>query len=221
MAEDGGMKRGGGRPGRKCTMEDVRLAELYSSAGADKPKLAKLLKVTTATVTRWMYDHDEFQAAVLKGRDAFDLEIAENSLLKKVTGYNQDEVTRERRFVPGENGEENSVEVIETKRVTKHFAADTNAIKFFLANRSRHNGRWTLQLYGDNPGAGGAGSEITGGEKEGDEIVIRINRRSAGIEISDDSDISVVRKQKPLPGCDEYEAEESEEKTEESGDEEA
>ena len=45
-------------------------------------KLGKLFKVTKQTIYNWQRAHPEFKAAIIEGKDEFDVMHAEQSLLK-------------------------------------------------------------------------------------------------------------------------------------------
>ncbi len=108
--------------------------------GFTTPKLAKLFKVATSTVNKWMKDFPEFKAAVQRGKDHFDTVKVEKSLLKRALGYKYTEVTSEpvTAVVDGKIVTSNGVLV--TKKVKKEIAPDTTAQIFFLKNRNPE--RW-------------------------------------------------------------------------------
>lgn len=103
-----------------------------SEGGFTDPKLAKLFKVVRATIKTWKKDHPEFLAAVRDGKDIWDTQIAENSILKRISGYKYNEITKE---VNEETGK------IETSKIVrKEVAGDVKAQIFWLRNRNRE--RW-------------------------------------------------------------------------------
>lgn len=121
-----------------------RLCRVHGFTRAD---LAVAFGTHPTTINFWMRKHPEFEQAVLRGKDAFDCEVAEHSLIRRVTGYNLVEVTEERQinkrydFFTGE--EILDVEMVPVKRVHKHLPPDVSAIKMWLG--IRNPARWPAE----------------------------------------------------------------------------
>lgn len=142
-----------GRP-TKYKPEFVQIAgELCQEKGYTIKNLAQHFKVVESSITLWMKEYSDFSAAIKKGRDVFDTQEVEQSLLKRAKGYGYDEITKEPVMVDKgvvdekdiEEGEtveeavENSLAV--TKVVTKEVAPSEVAIIFWLKNRQPQ--RWS------------------------------------------------------------------------------
>lgn len=104
--------------------------EACSNLGADIADLAKMFRVSLPTVYNWMNRYPEFHDAVKRGRDRYDSEKVESSLLRRAVGYDieirEERLTREGEVVP--------------LRRTMHVPADVGAAEFWLVNRNRS--RW-------------------------------------------------------------------------------
>lgn len=98
-------------------------------------KLAKLFSVTETTINNWKHSHPSFFESLKRGKDEFDIAVAEDSLLKRVTGYRYEEETREYKSTGDDKG---GLQL--TKVVTKDIAPDPTSIIFFLKNRNPE--RW-------------------------------------------------------------------------------
>ncbi len=93
--------------------------------------LAKLFNVCKATITIWKREYSEFGEAVREGKEIFDTENVEKSLLKRATGYNYHEIIKET---------DDDGQLVIRKKVKKHCAGDVKAQIFWLRNRNRQ--RW-------------------------------------------------------------------------------
>lgn len=127
--------------------------ELCREQGYTDKNLAAHFKVSKATINNWKNEFLGFLDSLKKGKDEFDSQVVEQSLLKRALGYSYDETTREpaildkgevkkRDISEGENIEE-AVEssLVITKIVTKQVAPDVTAQIFWLKNR--RPGRWS------------------------------------------------------------------------------
>lgn len=92
--------------------------------GADLPDVAKEIGVGLATIKRWMAEHDEFRAAIKRGKDRFDTNNIEGALRCRAMGCQVPE-TKVFCF----QGE------IIREEVTKYYPPDVAAIVFWLKNR--------------------------------------------------------------------------------------
>jgi len=134
------MKRG--RP-PKYKPEYVEQAEkLCTQFGADDAKLAEFFGVDVASISRWKVAYPEFREIVKKGKDAYDSQHVEKSLLQRALGYYYEEKTYERiELKPPEDvmleGEKNPPPIVGTKvkTVIKSVAPDVTAQIFYLKNR--------------------------------------------------------------------------------------
>lgn len=106
--------------------------------GFTVPKLAKLFSVVSATINSWMREFPSFLESINKGRDEYDSASAEESLKKRICGYEFKETTEEPTEII-QDGEPVMV-MTKTKVVTKSIPPDPTSIIFFLKNRQP--GRW-------------------------------------------------------------------------------
>ena len=103
-----------------------------SEGGFTDVKLAKLFKVSKAKLNEWKTEYPEFMDSIRNGKDIWDTSLAENCMLKRITGYKYNEITKE---VNEETGK------IETSKIVrKEVAGDVKAQIFWLRNRNRE--RW-------------------------------------------------------------------------------
>ncbi len=121
-----------GRPTKYRKEMDHLAYVACSEGGFTCAKLLKLFKINRKTLMEWKRIHNDFRASIQKGTDEFNLATAEQSLLKRVKGFDYTEQTRE--FNP----ETKTLEVVRT--VTKKVIPDAHSLKFFLRNRDRK--RW-------------------------------------------------------------------------------
>jgi hypothetical protein len=136
-----------GRPDKYNEIYHPKAAHEIMKLGATKAKLATILAVSRETIYAWMRDHTEFSDAIHKGIDCFNSDLVENALHKKAKGFTYDEKTYERPPIPtiivakGEKKKDylatiaaymDAQEPILTKRTTKYYPPDTNAIKYYL-----------------------------------------------------------------------------------------
>lgn len=106
------------------------IAEQACAIGATTVQLASILNVTQPTITNWMRDYSDFFLSVKNGKDRFDTEYVESSLLKRAKGYDK-ELIEERLTKDGD-----AVEC--TKTI--HVSPDVGAAIFWLCNRNPN--RW-------------------------------------------------------------------------------
>ena len=105
---------------------------MASEAGMTNEQIAKTFGILLGTFERWMREHPYFANAVRKGRDVWDSKTAEESLKKRIMGMDVIEETSE---YDDETGQ-----MVLTKRVRKHLAPDVAAIRIWLNNRDPE--RW-------------------------------------------------------------------------------
>lgn len=143
-------KRGRGHP----THYDEKynhIAEQACAIGATTEQLATILNVTHPTILHWKRDYYDFFSAVKNGKDKYDTEYVESSLLKRAKGY--DKALPEERLTK-DGG------VVECTK-TIHVMPDVGAAIFWLCNRQPQ--RWKqisqakfqqMNLYSGNNGPG-------------------------------------------------------------------
>ncbi len=125
----GGSKKTG-RPPVYNPEEHPPAARLLTGNGKTKTELAQEFGVCRDTITDWCTRHPEFSAAIKLGlEDAVETSAA--SLFKRANGYSHPAVKI--LTVSGGTGMGSTVEEIP---FTQHYPPDTEALKFFLTNRS-------------------------------------------------------------------------------------
>lgn len=105
-----------------------QIAHNYSLLGATHDDLAYLLKVSRATITKWMNRYESFDSAIQQGRIFADGQVA-HSLYRKAIGFERDEI--ELKLLNNGDGT-NSVHREEVKRF---YPADTSAAIYWLKTR--------------------------------------------------------------------------------------
>lgn len=129
-------KHPGGRPtDYKDNMPD-RVYMLTSEFGMTDKQLAKAFGVSEQTLNTWKKEHPEFLESLKRGKDDFDSDRVEKSLLKRALGYKFKEVTKESVLDP--ETLDKTLEV--SKEVVKEVAPDPTSIIFWLKNRQSK--RW-------------------------------------------------------------------------------
>jgi len=119
----------GGRPKKYKEEYNEQAEKACTIFGADDKKLAEFFGACKATITNWKRDYPKFLASIKKGKDIFDTEHVEVSLLERACGYEHPE---EKVFC--QDGE------IITHQQIKHYPPETTAAIFWLKNRNP--GRW-------------------------------------------------------------------------------
>lgn len=108
--------------------EYARQATKLCKLGATDPELADFFEVSIGTVKLWAVQHEEFLAARMSGKLAYDDRV-EHALAARALGYEHDEV--DIRVVEGQ--------IIQTP-IRKHYPPDATAAIFWLKNR--RSGAW-------------------------------------------------------------------------------
>jgi len=157
-------KNKGGRPTK---FKDEYTSQVYVACaeGMTDKKLCKLFGVAESTLNLWKLEHEEFRAEYERGKDYFQTQVVEKSLLKRAQGFSYTETTEQKNPTTGE------VELF--KKVKKLFPPDTGAICFYLKNiaPSRWKERQEVELTGlDRLGErlANAHKRVDGGSKEKD-----------------------------------------------------
>lgn len=128
-----------------------------AETGASNKQLARIFGCNIRTLYDWKKNNPSFDQKIKLGKDKFDSEHIEKSLVRRAKGFRVTEVIKEPLLVKDEGG--NTVladpQLTVTKTITKVIPSDVNAIKFFLSNRSPE--RWKnsneFQLTGKDGGA--------------------------------------------------------------------
>jgi len=119
-----------GRPQLYDAARLPRIAYILSKEhGFTLKQLARVFNVALITVKTWMQKHAEFYAAVKLGRDFFDSEVVEKTLLKRATGYEYEEVQIKSGF------DKNGGPTTETTIFTRYEPPNLIAATFWLTNR--------------------------------------------------------------------------------------
>lgn len=109
------------------------LVEKWTRDGLGTKQIAKNLGIGESTLWEYNARYPEFAEKLAKGREVVDT-IVENAFLKRITGYDADEVRREYVYETNEYGE--TVRVLKKEIVqTKHIPGDPRAAEFWMKNR--------------------------------------------------------------------------------------
>ena len=112
-----------------------------AEGGFSDVKLAKLFNVCKATITNWKKENPDFLASVKEGKEIFDTENVEKSLLKRALGYRFNETVKELDPI--------TTKMVTTKVTRKDVAGDVKAQTFWLRNRNRERWPDTQKLDGN------------------------------------------------------------------------
>lgn len=130
------------------------MVEKWARDGLGTKQMAKNLGIAESTFWEYSTKHPEFSSRLAKGREVVDTEV-ENAFLKRITGYDTDEVRREYAYEPDEYG--NLVRVLKKEIVqTKHIPGDPRAAEFWMKNRMPDK-------YKDRPGDNDSEENESGG----------------------------------------------------------
>ena len=137
-------KKANGRPTDYKEEYDRMAKVACSQGGFTDNKLALLFDCNPSTIRMWKKEHDGFSTSIQEGKDEFDTDKIENTLLKVCKGYRFTEKTSEARpviLVDAEGKrEEIGTELMVTKTVRKLLTPNERGIEFWLRNRNRK--RW-------------------------------------------------------------------------------
>ena len=119
------------------------LALSYCLLGCTDEKLARLLGIHVETLKLWREQDDEFDFAIIEGREVANANVAK-SLYHRACGYSMEEKEYRQEFKKDIDGniirDEDGYpirEIILHKLVKKHMPADVASAKFFLWNRTK------------------------------------------------------------------------------------
>lgn len=146
-------------------------------------KLAKLFDVSKSTINRWKYNYPEFWDSIKKGKDEFDVQVAEKSLLKRVKGFSYNETVKKSFPIKDEEGVITGYELRIVKKTRKHLAPDPTSIIFFLKNRNP--ARWRDKQQIEHTGKGGGPIRHQQTELSPDEIIEEMKKRGLPIPETD------------------------------------
>lgn len=137
----------GGRP-TKYNADYARLAYEVMLIGATIVDLAKIIGINADTIYSWQKTFPEFSESIRRGRDIFDSDKVEHSLLQKALGYNYDRIKYKLILPPLPehptqkqiDSAEKTAIAVPIQKTTKHVPPSDKAIRFWLINR--HPERW-------------------------------------------------------------------------------
>jgi transposase-like protein len=146
----------GGKEIYKPEFDEI-VYKICAETGASNRQLIRIFGCAEQTFYDWRNKYPSFDQKLREGKDKFDSEHIEKSLVRRAKGFRVTEVIKEPLIVKTEDGQNVVVDpqLTVTKTITKVIPSDVNAIKFFLANRSPQ--RWKnaneFQLTGKDGGA--------------------------------------------------------------------
>jgi len=142
-------KNKGGRPTKYRKRFIKQAYEACADLGAREEDLAKLFSIKIPNLRGWRRKHPEFHKAIIQGKDLYDTENVEKTLLARAVGFYYDEVTTKDIKLKGKNRNGNVIYVpaIQTTTTRKFIPGDVRAIYFWLQNRNRI--RWRNVKYVD------------------------------------------------------------------------
>lgn len=109
--------------------------EAWARDGLTDEQIAHNLGISTAVFYDYKHKYPEFTEALKNGKEDIDI-IVENSLLKRATGYQYEEVTYEAIEIKSGSGENVVIQpATKIKTVVKEVQPDTTAQIFWLKNR--------------------------------------------------------------------------------------
>jgi len=126
-------KNKGGAPTKYHASYAKQASVACEEAGFTDARLARLFGVKQSTISNWKNAHPKFLEAVRTGRETYDTQCVEASLLKRALGYRNVEAYRE-----PDPANPDKLKIVKT--VTKNVIPDVGAQKFWLRNRNRE--RW-------------------------------------------------------------------------------
>jgi hypothetical protein len=124
----------GGRPSKYDEKYHPKLAYFMALARLKDSQIAEQLNIALSTLSKWKNEHPEFMESLKRGKEDPD-DAVQGALIKRALGYQVEEVTKERRKIYDDDGNEIGTEMVPTKVVVKDMAPDTTACIFWLKNR--------------------------------------------------------------------------------------
>ena len=123
--------------------------------GSTDRQLAAYFGVSVSAVKVWGQTHPSFKANIQKGRDAYDTNHVERTMLEVALGWEGVDKTEEYvvrngkeyhyKKVPNEVGKGSHDELMPGRMITikiKQHSPNITALIFWLINRTRHTKRW-------------------------------------------------------------------------------
>jgi hypothetical protein len=118
--------------------------------GFDDESLADLFSICDKTLNNWKNKHPEFLQSIKRGKDTYDTNNVETSLLKRAEGYSY--IEKHTEAIIDSDGKISELKKV--KNITKEIPPETTAGIFWLKNR--HPGRWrdikAIELTGKDGG---------------------------------------------------------------------
>ena len=112
-----------GRPTKYDPQYHPEKVEILAAEGKILKEIAKEFQVNVSTITEWKQNHEEFSAALTRGREKAD-ELVIDSLYTRALGY-----TIEEERAMNIDGD------VQIVRVEKHIPSDPASMFFWLKNR--------------------------------------------------------------------------------------
>ena len=122
------------KPGRPLRFRESMIKEVeeMTAEGKTIDQIAAHYNVDRVTLFRWQKKFDGFGKALKSGRD-MQVERVVESLFRRATGYDYEEVKEHAEKVQGKDGNEVR-KVTRMEKVKKHVPADVGAAAFLLKN---------------------------------------------------------------------------------------
>jgi len=102
----------------------------WAKLGLTDQNIADNMGINVSTLYTWKKKYNKIGEALTYAKAKAD-SVVENALYKRATGFNYDEVTKERRKILGTD----DYEMVITKIITKTVVPDTTAQIYWLKNR--------------------------------------------------------------------------------------
>ena len=110
--------------------ENLELVAGWARNGLTEEQIAHNMGCSYSTFRVWRDKYPALSAVLKKSREVADAEV-ENALFKRATGYDYVETVEELRF----SKKTGQMEMVVTKRTTKHMPPNVGALIFWLKNR--------------------------------------------------------------------------------------
>lgn len=107
----------------------------WARSGLTDPQIAKNLGIGNTTFKRYLEEKEELRDYVRECREDAQIQV-ENALFKRATGYEYEEITKERKQDP----ETGKWKLVVTKKVLKQVVPDVAAAQYWLEHRAPN--RW-------------------------------------------------------------------------------
>jgi len=120
-----------GRPPR-FTPSMIQVVEEMTAEGKTIDEIAAHFNVDRVTIFRWAKKYDDFGKALKSGRD-MQVERVVESLFRRATGYEYEEIEQHGETISGKNGQDLR-KVTRFKKTKKHVPADLGSAAFLLKN---------------------------------------------------------------------------------------